>query len=161
MPEDKDKAAADGTPTGTPGAKPDDAPKTFTEADIQKEADRRVTEARKKWQSEQESILADKTKDADAKLAELATKAEAAERYADFVDAATKAGIKNVKAAYAVAVAHGHIGKKGLDVDAFKAENPEFFLTARSSADAGAGSGSGNQTADINDYIRSQIGARR
>lgn len=154
MPEDKDKAAADGTPTGTPGAKPDDAPKTFTEADIQKEADRRVTEARKKWQSEQESILADKTKDADAKLAELATKAEAAERYADFVDAATKAGIKNVKAAYAVAVAHGHCGKKGFEVEKFKAENPEFFLTARSSADAGAGSGKPTGKADMDTWLR-------
>jgi hypothetical protein len=139
------------------GAKTD-TPKTFTEADIQREADRRVSLAQKKWREEQAELLAAKDKDAETKIKELSSKAEEAQRYGDFVDAAHSAGIRNIKAAYAVAVAHGHINARGkFDVDAVRKDNPEFFQPA-ANANAGAGAGGATNTGGMNAYIRQAAG---
>jgi hypothetical protein len=134
-------------------------PKTFTETELQREADRRVTEAQKKWKTEQEALIADKTKDAETKLAELQSKAEEAERYADFVASVTMAGVKNVKAAYLVAKGGEYFDKKGaLELDRFKKENPEFFSSTTANANAGAGAGAANGTGGMNDWIRQAAG---
>lgn len=136
----------------------DTKPKSYTDADLQREADRRVTEAQKKWKSDQEALLADKTKDAETKLAELASKAEEAERYADFVAAGAAAGVRNVKAAYLVAKHGEYFDKKGgLELERFRKENPEFF-SAPPNANAGAGAGSGGGAQSMNDFIRAAAG---
>jgi hypothetical protein len=163
---DQDKGNADANANGQAGGKADDSQKTdqakttYTAEDIQREADRRVNDAQKKWRAEQAEILAAKDRDAEAKIAELNTKAAEAERYGNFVDDAHASGIKNTKAAYIVAVAQGHIDKRGkFDVEGFRKANPEFFATTpAANANAGAGAGAATQTGGMNAWIRSQAG---
>lgn len=161
MDTDQDKGNGTATTTADAGDKPDSTPKTetYTADDMQREADRRVTLAQKKWREEQDSLLADKTKDAETKLAELQAKAEQAESYAQFLETATAAGIRNTKAAYKVA-RDEYIDKRGrFDVTAFRADNPEFFSPAPT-ANAGSGTDNPPKNVDMNDLIRRAAGAR-
>lgn len=160
MADEQDKGTGTQTATADAGAGAGATPKTetYTAADLQREADRRVSEAQKKWRSEQDSLIADKTKDAETKLAELQAKAEESERYAGFIESATAAGIRNVKAAYKVAQGD-YIDKRGrFDIDAFRKDNPEFF-TSPPTANAGNGTGT-TPTAkdDMNAHIRRVAG---
>lgn len=160
MADEQDKGAGTQTATADAGASAGATPKTetYTAADLQREADRRVSDAQKKWRAEQDALIADKTKDAETKLAELQSKAEEAERYAGFIESATAAGIRNVKAAYKVAQGE-YIDKRGrFDIDAFRKDNPEFF-TPHSSANAGNGTGSvSSPQNDMNAHIRRVAG---
>jgi hypothetical protein len=133
--------------------------KTYSEADLQREADRRVNEAQKKWRAEQDALLADKTKDAEAKILALSEENAEATRFADFVDVASKSGIRNLKAAYMVAVGGEYLDAKGkFDLKTFQTDNPEFFgVSANANAGAGAGGGSVH-TNDINALIRAAAG---
>jgi hypothetical protein len=163
---DQDEGTTNANTNGDAGGKAGDGQKTdqtkttYTADDIQREADRRVNDAQKKWRAEQAEILAAKDRDAEAKIAELNTKATEAERYGNFIDDAHASGIKNTKAAYIVAVAQGHIDKRGkFDVDGFRKANPEFFTASpAANANAGAGAGAPTQTGGMNAWIRNQAG---
>lgn len=158
MSEEQDKGEGTQEPTATAGGDAGQTRKTFTESDLQREADRRVGEAQKKWKAEQEALIADTTKDAETKLAELQGKAEEAERYAAFLESATKAGIRNVKAAYIVAKHGEYISAKGkFDTDTFRKDNPEFFAPLPT-ANAGAGAGASTGKGDMNAAIRAAAG---
>lgn len=143
--------------TGNTGATPGDSPKTetYTQADLQRESDRRVSEAQKKWKEQLDTAIADKTKDAEAKLAELSKATEAAQKYATFLEGATTAGIRNVKAAYMVATGGDYLKRDGrLDIDKFQKDNPEFFAP-HPNANAGAGAGTPTNSANaFNSWLR-------
>ena len=152
---------AAGTAGGT-GAS--DKPQTYTreefERELQREADRRVTEAQKAWAAKQAEILAAKDRDAEAKVRELEQAAKEHEEYAAFIEAAHVAGIRNVKAAHLVAKGGGYFDARGkFNVEKFKQDNPEFFVPASANANAGAGTGN-NQTphASMDRWIRQQAG---
>lgn len=155
-------ATPQGTPpgaadSGTPDAKPEAAATLYDDAAVASKISAAVNEAKRAWKSDTDALIADKTKDAETKLAELQTKAEEAERYADFVDEATKAGIKNCKAAYLVAKHGGFVDKKGrVDFGTFKTDNPEFF-TPPPNANAGDGVGKPVTGNSMNDLIRGAI----
>ena len=154
--QDAGKSTADAT--DNTGANTGDTQKTgqqaYTQADLQREVDRRVTEAQRKWKEQMDGTIADKTRDAESKLAELSGRAEEAERKAGFVESASAAGIRNVNAAYLVAK-HGDYIKSGrLDIDKFRKDNPEFFASAPN-ANAGAGAGVATQSANaFNAWLR-------
>jgi hypothetical protein len=161
MADEQDKGTGTEDATANAGEKPDPTPKTetYTADDLKREADRRVTEAQKAWKAQQDALLADTTKTAEEKLAEIGAKAEAAQQYADFVTEASAAGIRNLKAAYKVAK-DDYINAKGkFDLNAFRKDNPEFFTPA---PDANAGRGAGHQpkTGDMNAAIRAAAGVR-
>lgn len=151
--------AGNSTPNATDntGAKAGETQKTdsYTAADLQREADRRVTEAQRKWKEQLETSIADKTRDAESKLAELSSKAEEAERKAGFIEAAASAGIKNLNAAYLVAKHGDYMKKDGrFDIDKFRKDNPEFFASAPT-ANAGAGAGAATNGANaFNQWLR-------
>lgn len=152
-----DPNANGGNAGGSGDNKPNTETKPLTEADVQREADRRVNEAHKKWKADLDAAVADKTKDAETKLAAITAKAEEASRYASFLEAATTAGIRNARAAYAVAVAHGQLDGGKFNAEKFKTENPEFFAPMPN-ANAGAGAGKPSNTTDVNDALRSAFG---
>ena len=160
---EQEKGKADDKANGD-GGKADASQKTanekpITQDDLNREADRRVNEAQKKWKSEQDALIADRTKDAEAKLQELQTKAEEASRKADFMSVAIAGGIKNLEAAYLVAVAHGHFTRAGkLDLVGLKEDVPEFFVSTTARADAGRGSETKQQADSVNAQIRRQFG---
>ena len=159
MADEQDKGASTATATADAGAAPGkDAPKTsYTADDLQREADRRVSEAQRKWKEQLDATVADKTRDAEAKLAELTATAQAAQEYASFIETATGAGIRNVKAAYKVAK-DDYINKAGtFDVKKFRADNPEFFAPAPN-ANAGAGAGAATPSNDVSAFIRAAAG---
>jgi hypothetical protein len=158
MADEQDKGETNAEATDKSGADAGATPKTFTEADLQREADRRVSAAQKAWKADLDAAIADKTKDAETKLADAATRAAEAERKADFLEQASTAGIRNARAAYLVATGGGYIDNKGrLDIDKFRKENPEFFGTT-ATANAGAGAGAANTTGDMNAFIRAAAG---
>lgn len=159
---DQDTAPSTDKEPAKTGADTGDAQKTektsYTADELQREADRRVTAAQKKWQEEQAALIADKTKDAETKLQELARKAEEAERYAGFIEAVTSQGVRNVKAAYTVAVHNGYIDSRGnLKLKEFRADNPEFF-SPPANANAGAGAGKTGPSGGMNEWIRAAAG---
>lgn len=127
-------------------------------AELQREADRRVNEALKKVKAEQDALIADKTKDAEAKLKELSTRAEAAEQYGVFVEAANAAGIRNVKAAHIVARDQGFLKHNRFDADGFRKANPEFFTPVVGAANAGDGAGRPAAAGGMNAFIRAAAG---
>lgn len=158
MADEQDKGESTTDETANAGSDSGQTPKTFTESDLQREADRRVTAAQKAWRAELEAAIADKTKDAESKLAEVAARAEEAERYAGFVESATASGIRNAKAAYLVAKHGDYFDKKGgLELDRFKKDNPEFF-TPVANANAGAGAGDTQKQGGMNAAIRAAAG---
>ena len=130
---------------------------TFTLDELNREADRRATAARKAALAEQQALIADATKTAEAKLAEISAKAEEAERYATFCDAATQNGIRNLKAAYAVAREFGLVKDGKFDVSEFKKKAPEFFASTVGAA-PGAGTQSPAPTGGMNAFIRAAAG---
>ena len=130
------------------------------ERELQREADRRVTEAQKAWAAKQAEVLAAKEKDAEAKLRELESAAREHEEYAAFIETAHDAGIRNVKSAYYVAKGGGYFDARGkFAVDKFKADNPEFFAPITGNANAGAGTGANaSPTFNMDRWIRLQAG---
>lgn len=159
--------SATGTTGGAAGAgqateqKPAQQAKTFTaeehEAEIQRAGDRRVTEAQKKWNADLTAALAAKDKDAATKIAELSTQAEEAAAYATFVETAHAAGIRNLKAAYMVAVGGEYIEHGKFDLKQFQKDNPEFFAPP-TTANAGAGAGAATTSGGMNAVIRQAAG---
>jgi len=160
MADEQDKGQGTPEATADAGANAGQTPKTetFTAADLQREADRRVTEAQKQWKAQQDALIADTTKSAEEKLVALEQKAAQAQEFADFVAEASAAGIRNVKAAYKVAQGDYINGKGKFDLAGFRKDNPEFFTPAPN-ANAGDGAGNGKPTAnDMNALIRERVG---
>lgn len=141
-----------GAGTGSQGEKT-----TFTLDELNREADRRATAARKSALAEQQALIADATKSAEAKIQEISAKAEEAERYGVFCDAAITAGIKNLKAAYIVAREMGALTNGKLDIPKFKQAAPEFFASTVGAA-PGAGTSRPAQAGGMNAFIRAAAG---
>jgi len=150
---------ADGQPaaqpvvSATPG-KPD-KPEVFTKEQIESATSAAVNAALKKHREEQAALIADKTKDAEAKLAEVGKRAEEAERYGVFVDAAIPAGVTDLKAAYVVAKELGYFKAGKLDITEFKKEHPAFFAIKSANVNGGAGTGGATPSGGMNAFIRS------
>lgn len=130
--QDKDTRTDDATINGGgSGDGQKTAKTTYTQAEfdaaLQREADRRVGQAQKKWRDEQAELIADKTKDADTKLAELTTRASEAEARATFAEGANKEGVVDIKAAYAVAKSEGLIKDGKPDWKRLRDEHPALF----------------------------------
>jgi molecular chaperone DnaJ len=104
----------------------------------------------------------DKSKDSETKLSEFKSKVDELEQYSNFIESAHSAGIRNFKAAYVVAKAHGFFKHGKFLIDDFKKDNPEFFGPAQTvKADAGTGSGKQEKPRDMNTWIRDQLGRNR
>ena len=96
----------------------------------QREADRRVTDAQKKWRQDLTEQLTAKEKDAETKITEALTKAEQAETRAAFVEQATSAGIADLKAAWALVQTSkdDFTDRRGnVDFEKLKTEHPALF----------------------------------
>lgn len=124
----------------------------------QREADRRVTEAQKKWRDDLTAQLTAKDRDAESKIQEALAKAEQAETRAAFVERAGTAGVVDVKAAWAVVQTEGDTFRDrrgGVDFDKLKAEHPSLFVSAakQSIASHRADVGTGGKT-DMNALLR-------
>lgn len=106
---------------------------------------------------------AEKGSDLEKQLTEMASKAEAAERRALFAEEAIKPeiGCRNIKAAFALAVADDLFDKRGNpDWDEIKKQAPELFGTGTANANPGAGTNKDIKPKknDMNAFIRGSIG---
>jgi hypothetical protein len=102
---------------------------------------------------------AEKGSDLEQQLTEMANKAESAERRAAFAEEGIKPeiGCRNVKAAYALAVADDLFKKDGSpDWEELKKQAPELFGKAKPSTDAGAQTPTTGT--DMNALIRQKAG---
>jgi len=151
------KSTEQGTDNGA--AAGDDRAKwtaTQWESHVQKEADRRVTEAIKKQQEKFQETLKSTTTDAETKLKQLTEQAAEATSKASFLESAIKMNATSHDTAYLVAKAGGYIDSAGkVDMDKFKKEHPIFFTQSiKPNANAGNGAGTGNSIPDMNSAIR-------
>lgn len=108
------------------------------------------------------SQKAEKGSELEKTLTEFGSKLEAAERRAAFAEEAVKPeiGCRNIKAAYALALADNLFTRNGApDWAAIKAAAPELFGPPSIKGDAGAGTGGQPPTAnDMNAFIRHKAG---
>ena len=149
-----------GKPTG--GKADSGSTETITLDEARRMADSAVSKANAKWREEAEQLIADKSKDSETKLTEFKSKVDELEQYSNFIESAHSAGIRNFKAAYVVAKAHGFFKHGKFLIDDFKKDNPEFFGPAQTvKADAGTGSGKQEKPRDMNTWIRDQLGRNR
>ena len=147
--------------SGSGGSGDSNANKTFTPEELQREIDRAVNNAHKKWKTDLDSAISAKESDLKGQIEALQQRSEDAINRAAFTDAAVEAGITDIKAAWAVAreLEYWDRGKGTLDVDSMKKNHPGLFGTVKKSAGVGASGNagqSGPQTVD--DFIRSQAG---
>lgn len=106
---------------------------------------------------------AEKGSELEKSLTEFSTKLEAAERRAAFAEEASRpeTGCRNIKAAYALAVADNLFDRKGNpDWTAIKGAAPELFGSPGTSGNAGAGTNTSPPTGGMNEYIRRAAGRR-
>ena len=123
------------------------------------EIDRRVNEAVAKREAKVRETLEAKGRDAEAKVAALSAELAAAQSRATFADLATKAGLTDIKAGFAVARELGYFDGEKLDADAMRAAHPGLFAGAGGGPkNTGAGSGSTNPGAPLsfNDVLRAR-----
>ena len=94
------------------------------------EAGRRVTDAQKKWNTDLAERLTAKEKDSETKINEVLKRAEQAETRAAFAERANKAGISDMKAAWALVqtAADDYTDRRGeVDFDKLKENHPALF----------------------------------
>ena len=123
------------------------------------EVDRRVNEAVAKREAKVRETLEAKGRDAEAKVAALSAELAAAQSRATFADLATKAGLTDIKAGFAVARELGYFDGEKLDADAMRAAHPGLFAGAGGGPKpTGAGSGSTVPGAPLsfNDALRAR-----
>lgn len=105
---------------------------------------------------------AEKGSELEKQLTEMASKAEAAERRALFAEEAIKPeiGCRNIKAAYAIAIAEELFDKRGNpDWEKIKAAAPELFGSVIANANAGVGTHNVPAAKnDMNSFIRKAAG---
>ena len=94
----------------------------------QRESDRLVSEAQKKWRDDLAAQLTAKDKDAETRISAVLEQAKQAEARAEFAERATDAGISDVRAAWAVVKEYGLANDKGLvDFKKLKDAHPALF----------------------------------
>lgn len=105
---------------------------------------------------------AEKGSELEKQLTEMANKAESAERRALFAEEAIQPeiGCRNIKAAYAIAIAEELFDKRGNpEWERIKTAAPELFGTANANANAGAGTNRNQPVKkDMNAFIREATG---
>ena len=102
-------------------------PEVFTKEQVESQTSAAVNAALRKHRDEQAAIIADKTKDAESRLAEVGKRAEEAEAKAAFAEEANSQGVTDIRAAYAVAKAEGLIQNGKPDWKKLQAEHPALF----------------------------------
>lgn len=121
------------------------------------EIDRRVNEAVAKREAKVRETLEAKGRDAEAKVAALSAELAEAQSRATFADLATKAGLTDIKAGFAVARELGYFDGEKLDAEAMRAAHPGLFAGGGAGAKpTGAGHGSSTPGAPLsfNDVLR-------
>ena len=97
----------------------------------QRESDRRVTEAQKKWREDLAAQLTAKEQDAETRINAVLEQAKQAETRAAFAERANEAGIADVRAAWAVVKEYGLADDKGaVDFKALKDAHPALFAAS-------------------------------
>lgn len=93
-------------------------------------------------------------------LEKMQTDLEIQQRRADFYEAASAGGVRNLKLAWLVAQAEDLFDRQGRpDLTRLKEAAPELFGVAKAPAgNAGAGGGTQPQTQSMNDFIRAAAG---
>lgn len=132
----------------------------WTEREWNAELERRVEAGITKSTAKLRATLEAKSRDAEAKVAALSAELAAAQSRATFADLATKAGLTDIRAGFAVARELGYFDGEKLDADAMRAAHPGLFAGAGGSPkNTGAGSGSTNPGAPLsfNDAIRARV----
>jgi hypothetical protein len=125
----------------------------------QREADRRVTEAQKKWREDLTAQLTAKEQDAETRIGAVLEKAKQAETRAAFAERANEAGIADIRAAWAVVKEYGLADNTGaVDFKKLKDAHPALFAGAKQSV-AGRPSDTGAKTGkpDMNALIRGSL----
>ncbi len=93
-----------------------------------READRRVSDAQKKWRGDLTAQLTAKDQDAETRVQTALQQAQQAETRAAFAERATTVGIADVRAAWAVVKEYGLANDKGeVDFDKMKDAHPSLF----------------------------------
>jgi hypothetical protein len=125
-------ANGNGGGAGTAQGSQDDRTKWTTDQwqdFTQRESDRRVTDAQKKWREDLAAQLTAKDKDAEQKISTVLEQAKQAEARAAFVELAHASGIADVKAAWAVVKEYGLSDSKGnVDFGKLKDAHPSLFV---------------------------------
>lgn len=108
---------------------------------------------------------AEKGSASETKLTEMVTQLEAANRRADFLEAAVKpeVGLADLEAAWVLVNAKpdDYLTKRGIDFALLKERHPGLFRAPTPTPRGNAGSGTGNSTpsgATMNDFIRRAAG---
>jgi len=100
----------------------------------QREADKRVTDAQKKWRTDLAAQLTAKDQDAETRIVAALEQAKQAETRAAFAERANEAGITDVRAAWAVVKEYGLSDDKGgVDFKQLKDNHPALFGAAKQS----------------------------
>lgn len=94
----------------------------------------------------------DANSDAAKQLTELSGKLETEQKRADFYEAATAAGCRNLRLAWLAASADG------LTLDQVRAQHPDLFARPATNAGNGAATAAGGAARDMNAYIRRAAG---
>lgn len=166
MPDPQDNgntnANTNGNAGGNAGGSQGTEKTTYTaeehRAELQREADRRVSEAQRKWREQLDATVADKTKDAESKLAELTGKASEAEARATFAEEASSQGVTDVRAAYAVAKAEGLIKDGKPDWKKLQSEHPALFGKPRVTAAADPADAGPKQKPNMTQLLKAAAG---
>ena len=131
----------------------------------QREADRRVTEAQKKWREDLAAQLTAKDQDAEQRISTVLEQAKQAETRAAFAELAHKAGIADIRAAWAVVKEYGLADDKGsVNFDTLKEAHPALFATQNKTTtavrpvdDTKGSDGKINMTAVIRNEARKNV----
>ena len=129
-----DNANASGGAPATDNKQPQDERAKWTPeqwADFtQRESDRRVTEAQKKWREDLAAQLAAKDKDAETRITSVLEQAKQAETRAACAERAHEAGIADIRAAWAVVKEYGLASDKGeVDFKKLQDAHPALFVS--------------------------------
>jgi hypothetical protein len=130
------------------------------EAFTNREADRRVTEALKKRETEFKVMLDDTKSSAEQKLKDYQTQLTQERARAEFHAAAIGEGVVDVKAAWAVAVQFSLIKDDKTDWKELKAAHPTLFRDTRQTSSAGKPGDTGTGPVDMSTLIRRAAGIR-
>ena len=155
-------ATGDGGKTGEAAGNERDA---WTAQDwerhVQREADRRVTDALKKSEEKYTALLADTKTTAEQKLNEYQTQLAQERARAEFLGAATQKGVNDVRAAWAVAREFGYLSGDKVNWDGMREAHPGLFLAPAKTTSAAAGApdvGTRGSKPDMNRLIRQAAG---
>jgi hypothetical protein len=136
---------------GTAGATDERANWTRTdwERHVQRESDRRVTDALTKKEAEYKALLTDTKTTADEKLKQYEAQLSSERMRAEFMAAANAKGITDPRAAYAVVKEYGLADDRGrVNFDKLKSEHPLLFAASGSTRSVAGAAGDIGQNFD-------------